>query len=81
MTFTLSQGAYSSSLPGLREVTRGETQADDTVIECVCVCVCVWGCGGGGGMRVSMRVCCFSNHMKLKSAVGYNLVLHPVLSF
>ena len=54
LTFTRSVEAYSSSLNGLREVTRGENQADDTVIAsaCVCVgeggCVCVCVCGRGG---------------------------------
>ena len=57
LTFTRSVEAYSSSLNGLREVTRGENQADDTVIASEFVCVCAEGGGRGGGcVRVSMCV-------------------------
>ena len=45
LTVTRSKGAYSSSLPRLKEVTRGKTQVDDTVI------LSEYVCGGGGGRR------------------------------
>ena len=56
MTLARSKGAYSSSLHGLRGVTHGENQADDTIV------ASEWG--GGGGMRKCTRVChCyFSTH-------------------
>ena len=41
MAFTRSKRAYFSSLPGRREVTPGENQADDTVIASEWMCVYV----------------------------------------
>ena len=55
-TVTRSNGAYSSLLPGLREVTRGENQADYTVIASEFVCV-GWGGGGVEKECVCVSVC------------------------